>query len=318
MNLSEEIVQAHERIQSDILHTPLLYSHWLSEACRGDVYLKLENEQVTGSFKARGSLNKLKWIREQQLDALPVTASTGNHGLGFARACDLLDMKGKIFLPRNAVDSKVEAIKEYGVEIEFHGDDPFKTETYARQTAEENGWLYVSPYNDRQIIAGQGTIGVEIMDQLPDPDNILATVGGGGLISGIGTYIKERAVGTRIIGCQPENSPEMSVSVRAGTYQEIESKPTLSDGSAGGFEPDSITFDFCQKLIDDFILTSEEEIADAIRSMIKHHHKIIEGSAGVAIASLLKRASQFRNQTTVVIVCGANIPIEKLREILRQ
>ncbi len=316
MDLLHEIEQAHQRIRDDIYRTPLLHSHWLSDYCNGDVYLKLESEQVTGSFKARGSLNKLMWIQEQNLTALPVTASTGNHGLGFARACNLLGIKGKVFLPHNAVSSKVEAIRAFDVEIEFHGNDPYTTEIYARKTAEENGWIYVSPYNDPQIIAGQGTIGIEMLEQIPEPDNVLATVGGGGLISGIGNYVKAQSAGTSIIGCQPENSPEMSVSVGAGKYREVESKPTLSDGSAGGFERDSITFALCQKLVDDFILISEDEIAAAIRSMIKHHSKLVEGSAGVAIGSLLKDPDRFAEQKTVIVICGANISDDKLQSVL--
>ncbi|MGD8426659.1 MAG: threonine/serine dehydratase [Balneolaceae bacterium] len=316
MDLFQEITEANQRIKDQILHTPLLYSRWLSRFCKGEVYLKLESEQVTGSFKARGSLNKVKWIQEQNISALPVTASTGNHGLGFARACDLLGIKGKVFLPHGAVSSKVDAIKAYNVEIEFYGNDPFTTETYARQAAEDNGWLYISPYNDLQIIAGQGTIGIEILEKLPAPDNVLATVGGGGLISGIGSYIMKKSPATRIIGCQPENSPEMSVSVHAGEYRKIESKPTLSDGSAGGFEPDSITFELCKKLVDDFILISEDEIREAIRSMIKNHSKLVEGSAGVAIGSLLKYPDRFAGKTTVIVICGANISIEKLQSLL--
>jgi threonine dehydratase len=316
MELLKEIDQAHERIQDDIFKTPLLYSNWLSNYCSGDVYLKLESEQVTGSFKARGSLNKLKWIQEQNLDAMPVTASTGNHGLGFSRACDLLGIKGKVFLPHNAVSSKVESIRAFDVEIEFHGNDPYTTEKHARKTAKEQGWIYVSPYNDQQIVAGQGTIGLEILDEISAPDNILATVGGGGLISGIASYVKAHSSETTIIGCQPENSPEMSLSVRAGEYREVESKPTLSDGSAGGFERDSITFDLCNKLVDDFILIAEDEIAGAIRSMIKHHSKLVEGAAGVAIASLLKKPEQFSNQTSVIVVCGANISEDKLQSVL--
>ncbi|MDZ7681976.1 MAG: threonine/serine dehydratase [Fodinibius sp.] len=316
MDLFDEITQARDRISSDILRTPLLYSNWLSDYCSGDVYLKLESEQITGSFKARGSLNKLMWIQEQNIDALPVTASTGNHGLGFARACDLLGIKGKVYLPHNAVASKVESIRDYDVELEFHGDDPYSTEMYARKTAEKKGWLYVSPYNDRQIIAGQGTIGLEVLEQIPNPDNILATVGGGGLISGIGSYVKQKSSATKIIGCQPENSPEMSVSVRAGEYRDIDSKPTLSDGSAGGFERDAITFELCQQLVDDFILISEDEIAAVIRSMLKHHSKLVEGSAGVAIASLLKHPERFAGQTTAIVVCGANISTKKLQTIL--
>lgn len=316
MELLNEIKHAHKRIRDDIFQTPLLYSNWLSDYCSGDVYLKLESEQITGSFKARGSLNKLKWIQEQNLKGLPVTASTGNHGLGFARACDLLGINGKVFLPHNAVSSKVESIRAFDVEIEFHGDDPYITETYARNTAEQNEWIYVSPYNDHQIVAGQGTIGIEILNNIPNPDNIFATVGGGGLISGIGSFVNAQSPATKIIGCQPENSPEMSVSVQAGEYREVESKPTLSDGSAGGFERDSITFELCQKLVDDFILISEDEIADSIRSMIKHHSKLVEGSAGVAIASLLKHPERFADQTTVIVVCGANISADKLQSII--
>ena len=313
---SKAIEQAYERIGTHTLRTPLIHSHWLSDACNGTVYLKLENEQHTGSFKARGSLNKLMWLKEQGEKSLPVTASTGNHGLGFARALDLLDMEGKIFLPENAEPSKVQAIKNYDAELVFHGNDPYKTELHARKTAEENDWIYVSPYNDQQVIEGQGTIGVEIMQELPQPDNILATVGGGGLISGIGSYIKDQSPETKIIGCQPENSPEMALSVRADEYQEIESKPTLSDGSAGGFERDSITFDLCKKLVDDFVLITEEEIKSAIKHTLEKHHKLIEGSAGVAVASLLKHPERFENQTSVIVICGANISTEKLKGIL--
>lgn len=316
MELLKEIKQAHKRIRDDVFQTPLIYSNWLSDHCNGNVYLKLESEQITGSFKARGSLNKLKWIQEQNLDSLPITASTGNHGLGFARACDLLSIKGKVFLPHNAVSSKVESIRAFDVEIEFHGNDPYTTEMYARKTAEENGWIYISPYNDPQIIAGQGTIGIEILNTISKPDNILATVGGGGLISGIGAYVKERLSEISVIGCQPENSPEMSVSIRAGEYREVDSEPTLSDGSAGGFERDSITFGMCQNLVDDFVLISEDEIANAIRSMIRRHNKLIEGSAGVAIASLLKQPERYANQITVIVVCGANISQDKLQSVL--
>ena len=312
----DQITDARERIKDNILNTPLLHSRWLSDACNGSVYLKMESEQYTGSFKARGSLNKLMWIQEQKLNKLPVTASTGNHGLGFARALDLLGMKGKIFLPENADTSKIEAIQSYGADLEFHGDDPYTTEMFARKTADENGWIYVSPYNDEQIIAGQGTIGIEILEKIDQPDNILATVGGGGLISGIATYVKEKSPKTRIIGCQPENSPEMSASVRAGEYKEIESKPTLSDGSAGGFEKDSITFDLCKELVDEFILVSEKKIEKSIRQMISKHHKLVEGSAAVAVASLLQQPDKFANQSTVIVICGANISLDTLKEVL--
>jgi len=313
----ESIKEAVDRIRPHILNTPIIRSNWLSKECNGDVFLKLESEQYTGSFKARGSLNKLLWLRKHGDKTFPITASTGNHGLGFARALDLLDMSGKIYLPKNAAPSKVEAIEAYGAELEFFGEDPYNTELFARKTAEENGWTYISPYNDDQVIEGQGTIGVEIIEKISDPDSILATVGGGGLISGISTYVNSESPQTEIIGCQPENSPEMALSVRSGSYrEEIETKPTLSDGSAGGFERDSITFDICKKRVNDFVLITEEEIKEAVRGMLARHHKLIEGSAGVAVASLLKYPERFENQKTVIVICGANISLDTLKSFL--
>lgn len=308
---------ATDRLRGNILHTPLLPSPYLSSLSGGRVYLKMESEQYTGSFKARGSLNKLLWLREQEAPFYPVTASTGNHGLGFARGLDLLGIEGKIYLPETAVPSKVERIRLYDVEIEFVSDDPYETEMHARRQADEHdNWIYVSPYNDPQVIGGQGTIGAEILHDLAQPDNILATVGGGGLISGIAGFLACKRPETRIIGCQPEHSPEMSVSVQAGSYREVESKPTLSDGSAGGFERDSITFDLCRQLVDDFILVSEQEIADGITLMIDRHSKLVEGSAGVAVASFVKNVSRFADQTTVIVICGANISRKTLKSII--
>lgn len=317
MEIVEEIKRAHRRIKSGVLQTPVLHSPWLSKLNNGTVYLKMESEQYTGSFKARGSLNKLIWLRETKGECFPVAASTGNHGLGVARALGQLGMKGRIYLPETAVASKVEAIRAYDVEVELWEDDPYKTELHARQMARENeDWVYISPYNDRQVIAGQGTIGVELLEQVDAPDAVLATVGGGGLISGVAAYVRDNAPGTRIVGCQPEHSPEMSVSVEAGEYREIESKPTLSDGSAGGFERDSITFDLCRELVDEFILVSEKEIREAIRLMIENHGKLVEGAAAVAVAAFLKQPERFAGQTVLIIICGGNISLETLRSVL--
>src|SRR5699024_2133650 len=238
---ANDIEAAARRLKLQILSTPLIYSKWLSNACNGDVFLKLENEQYTGSFKARGSLNKLMKLQEQDGSLFAVTASSGNHGLGFARALKILDINGEVFLPQNVSSSKLKRIQQHKVKTELYGKDYDEMEAYVLQEVEKNNWAYISPYNDKDIIAGQGTIAHEIMETMK-PDNILATVGGGGLISGIGIYMKEHSPGTKITGCQPENSPEMSVAVQAGEYQNVESKPTISNGSAGGFEKDAITF----------------------------------------------------------------------------
>lgn len=317
LNLIKEIGKAAKRIGPHLLQTPLFQSVYLGELNHGDVYLKLESEQYTGSFKARGALNKVLSLPPEHKANGLLTASSGNHAQGFARALAISGDHGLIYLPRNAEPSKVEALKYYGVELVFFGDDCMQTEVHARAQAEEKDMVWVSPYNDPMVIAGQGTVGKEILDKLPDVDVVLATVGGGGLISGIAAWINHHRPETEIIACQPENSPEMYLSVKQGALVILD-KPqdTLSDGSAGGCEPGAVTFDLCRELVDDFILVSEEEIADAIRWMAGKHHKIIEGAAGVALGAFMKQAERFEGKKIAIVICGANIATSKLKQLL--
>jgi threonine dehydratase len=317
LNLTEEIRQAARRIGPHVLETPLFHSVYLGELNHGDVYLKLESEQYTGSFKARGALNKVLSLPPGQKSSGLITASTGNHAQGFARALAISCDRGLIYLPENAEPSKVEALKHYGVELAFHGSSCLETELYARAQAEEKGMVWVSPYNDPAVIAGQGTVGKEILERLPDVDAVLATVGGGGLISGVAAWIREHRPQTEIIACLPENAPEMYLSVQKGELVVLEQPlDTLSDGSAGGCEPGAVTFDLCRELVDDYILVSEEEIAQAIRWMVDKHHKIIEGAAGVALGAFMKQASRFEGKKVAIVICGANITTEKLKRLL--
>ena len=313
MDIVSEIIKAEQRIRPYILKTPLMESRELSTMNKGKVYLKLESEQHTGSFKARGAMNKLLSLTEEEKAKGAVTASTGNHALGFARALELTDIKGTIFLPENAVASKVDALKHYPVELDFYGDNSLETELQAKSVAEETGAVWVSPYNDLQIIGGQGTIGLELVEQLYPIDYVLITIGGGGMMSGVATYLKSVLPEVTIIGCQPQNSPEMHLSVEAGEIVYLkEPLYTLSDGSAGGLEPGAITFPICQEVVDDYILVSENEIANAIKFVIDHHHKVIEGAAGVAVASFIKSAHRFKDSNVVIVVCGGNIDTKKL------
>lgn len=317
MNLYQEILEAKKRITPYLLKTPLLHSIYLSKLCGGNIFLKMESEQYTGSFKARGSLNKVLFLKEKGQTQGIITASTGNHGMGVARALAILNMEGKVVIPTNTVSTKVEALKNYGVELEQYGDDCFISEQYAQRLANTQGGTYISPYNDPQVIGGQGTIGIEIMEQCPSKiDNVYVTIGGGGLISGIATYLKTVQPDIRIIGCQPENSPEMTLSVRSNSYQTVPFKDTLSDASAGAFEEASITYPICQQLIDDFILIAENEIAKAIRLALAKERKLIEGSAAVALAALLKNKERLKGQTSVIVICGGNIALDKLQKVL--
>ena len=318
MNVKTEVLLAEQRIRNYIRETYLDYSPSLSDQSNGKAFLKLENLQVTGSFKARGSLNKVLSLSETEKAQGIVTASTGNHGLGVANALTQTGAKGTIYLPKNVAAIKANAIKSFNVPIEFYGADSLEAETKARKVAEETGKIYISPYNDEQVIGGQGTIGVELLRQLPDLDCVLVSVGGGGLIGGIAGYIKEINPKIKVIGCLPENAPVMFECLKAGKIINVPESPTLSDGTAGGLDEDSITFEICQKYIDDFILVNEQEIADGMRFVIENHRQIVEGSAGVTIAAFLKEKEKFAGKNSALIMCGGNVSFEKLQKIIHR
>jgi threonine dehydratase len=317
VNLSSEAIIAEQRIRPYLRETLLEHSLPLSESAGAQVFLKLENLQHTGSFKARGAMNKLLSLTPEEQRRGIVTASTGNHGAAVAFGLRTLNLPGIVFVPENASATKVAAIRRYGAEVRHHGATPLEAELYTRRYAEKNDLIYISPYNDPAVIAGQGTIGVELARQCPHLDAVFIAVGGGGLISGVAGYLKAalpRPVS--IIGCLPENSPEMALSVRAGRFVEMESKPTLSDGTAGGFEPGAITFDLCRALVDEYVLASEAEIAAAMRGFMETHHQMIEGAAGAALAGFAKLQDRFRQQNVVIVICGANISLATLKTIL--
>lgn len=318
MNIFDEILKAEIRIKSHILKTPLIESRYLSQLIEGKVYLKLENEQHTGSFKARGSLNKILSLTEEEKKRGIISASTGNHALGLARALEIANVQGTVYLPENASKTKVAALSDYPIDLHFYGKDALITELYAKEQASIQNKIWVSPYNDPQIIGGQGTIGVELEDQLAFFDHVLITIGGGGLISGVGTYLKKTRPQTKLIGCEPENSQEMTLSLSAGRVMDMEEeKETLSDGSAGGIEQNALTFPLCQELVDETILVSEEEIAFAIKMIAEQQHKIIEGAAGVAVASLIKNKDRFKGNTIVIVICGGNIDLKKFWKLIQ-
>ena len=307
---------AAHKIGDLIRETPLDYSRFLSDATGAEVYLKLENFQHTGSFKLRGASNRLMHLAPEEKAKGCVAASSGNHGAAVAYAMQKLGIKGVIFVPEQTSSVKVDAIRSYGGEVRFFGTDGLDTELHARAFAIENGMRYLSPYNDAQVIAGQGTCGVEIAAQLPEVDAVYVAVGGGGLISGIASVLKTRNPKVRVVGCQPEASPVMAKSVAAGQILDLPSHSTLSDGTAGGVEPDAITFDLCRDLVDEFLLVDETQIAAAMCQYIDAHHQLIEGAAGVAIAALLADTKLVSGTKVVVVVCGANISRDALKRVI--
>jgi threonine dehydratase len=316
--VKNEVLAAEKRIRIHIRETPVEYSPYLSHLGNCHVYLKLENIQLTGSFKLRGAANKILSLTKEEKDKGVITASTGNHGLAFAWMAKKFDVKGTIFLPETSSPAKIEALRFYGVDIQHYGDDCVKAEIHARKIAEEDVLIFISAYNDPQIIGGQGTIGIELQRQISRIDCVLVPVGGGGLISGIAGYLKFESENIEIIGCQPENSAVMYASIKAGRILDMKSKPTISDGSAGGIEPDAITFPICQELVDDFILVTEEEIISALRLIMEKHHLLIEGAAALSIAAFIKRKNRFQGKNVVLILSGSKIGLEMLKKILSQ
>lgn len=311
-----EVEAAEGRIRPHIRETPLERSPFLSASSGAEVFLKLENQQLTGSFKLRGAMNKFLSLSESERSRPVVTASSGNHAAAVAYTLTEFGGRGVIYLPENVSKAKVEALSPYGAELRFVGRDSVVGELEAKKTAREEGWTYVSPYSDPKVIGGQGTIAVEIERQGDPIDAIFVPVGGGGLIAGIAGYLKARDPSVRVIGCQPEKSQVMAESIRAGEILQIESEPTLADGTAGGLDPEAITFPICRRVVDELVALSEAEIASAMRFTLEKHCMLIEGAAALSVAAFLREPGTWRGKTVVLVVSGKKVSLETLRRVL--
>lgn len=314
-DLVERITQAERLIRPHVRETPVVQSLPLSEATGADVWLKCENLQVTGSFKARGATHCLLSLPDDVRRRGVIAASSGNHGAGVAYAGNTLGVPVTVYVPEYVSPAKVAAMRRFGATVTVFGTDGLDTEIEARRMADAHGQAYVSPYNDWSVVAGQGTVGVELRRQIDDIGTIIVAVGGGGLIGGIAAYVKHHAPDVYVVGAQPANSNVMIESMRVGRVVEVPSLPTLSDGTAGGIEADTVTFPLCRTLVDDWIEIGEDEIAAAMRHAIEVEHMLVEGSAAVAIAAVSK-ASTLPAGRVVVVLCGANISAERLRSAL--
>lgn len=324
-SLPDAIVAARARVRPHVRLTPFDASLPLSRRLGGQVHLKGEHLQHTGSFKARGALHKVLRLAASARDAGVVAASSGNHGAGLAWACGIAGVHAVIYVPEQASPAKVAMIKRYGAEVRHFGIDGLDTEEHARAVAAHEGRTYVSPYNDIDVVCGQGTIGVEMAEQLGDNglDAVVIAVGGGGLIAGVAAYLKHVMPHLHVVGALPFNSPIMAESVAAGRIVNRESLPTLSDGTAGGIEHGALTFPLCQALVDEWVLVDEAAIASAMRRFVEEHHQLVEGAAGVALAALEQRAAAgggavgLKGERVGVVLCGANISNARLVEVLQ-
>jgi threonine dehydratase len=309
--LLEHILAADVGIRPQVPVTPLDLSPALSASLGCEVLLKCEHLQPTGSFKVRGAANKVRVLDGAARRAGVITASTGNHGQGVARAGALAGVAVTVYVGSATAPQKMAAIRALGAELVVIDGPPIDAELEARRQAEVQGKTYISPYNDLDVVAGQGTIGVELARQAPALGAVFVSVGGGGLISGIGTALKNLSPDTRVIGVWPENSPCMLEALQAGTIVDTVEHPTLSDATAGAVEAGSVTFPICRDVIDETLTVTEAQIASAMRTVAQTDRWMIEGAAGVAVAGLIKAASAWQGRKVAAVVCGRNIALDK-------
>ncbi|KAK1718051.1 hypothetical protein CaCOL14_008094 [Colletotrichum acutatum] len=316
-------VQARSRIASHIYTTPLLPARTTGRDTNAKVLFKAENFQLTGSFKLRGATSKISASQAtgSQNDAKLITASSGNHGIGAAHAAHALNRSLTVVLPETVFPAKLAKINALGATVILHGAETGLAEQHAQHLAASEGYTYISPYNDPLVVAGQGTIALEILEQcaaqgIPRLDNIFIAMGGGGLISGIGSVLKAFAPHVKIYGVAATNSQALAESIRAGKVVETEHLPTLAEAVAGGMDEDSITLPLASEVVDRVIGCSEGEIADAMKKIAVEENMIVEGAAALALAGFEKVKGEVEGQTSVVLLCGGNVDQGVVKKII--
>lgn len=316
----KDIYRAKGKISSKIRKTPMEFSPSLSKLCRCKVWLKLENQQVTGSFKIRGAANKILNLESEKSEKGIVTASSGNHGQGLSFIAKDLGINTIIIVPSNTPQVKIEAIENYGVDLNVFGDEYLEAEMKAREIASVRDMTYVSPYNDLDIIAGQGTVGLEMLEEKPCLDTVLVPVGGGGLISGVGTVFKEfrKNRKVKVYGVQSYASPVMYESIKSGRIVDIDVEDSYAEGLHGGIEKNSVTFEYCKKLVDKFNLVEEDKILEAIKFCLINHRMLVEGAGAVGVAAILDKPEEFYNRNVGIVISGGNIDYCLLKKVIAQ
>lgn len=311
----QRIKEAHSRIQKYVKKTPLLYSRVLSEKCEGEVYLKLENQQHTNTFKFRGAVNKMAELSSKEAKAGIVTASSGNHAQGVALAAKTLGIKATIFVPREVSALKLEKLKKYDVEI-VQGGEYNEVEPRARAYGLEHGQTYISPYNDYGIIAGQGTIALEIEEDLKEFDSVIVPVGGGGLISGIAVAVKSLHPDRSVFGVVTPGAPSLREALLAGKIVKVKEFETLAEAFLGGIEEDALTFDVVKEYVNEIFLVQEDSVANAMRLLWNEEQQIVEGAGATSTAVILENGEFFKDKRVVVIVSGGNVADSLFSEIV--
>ena len=304
---ARRIADAHGRIRPMILRTEARPDSVVASDFHGKLTFKMEHRQTTGSFKLRGAASRITALTPAEAAAGVVTSSMGNHGAGVAWAGRQAGVPVEVFVSTRVSADRVARMEALDARVRLVGDSVLEAELAARAAAEETGKVYVSPYNDPWVVAGQGTIGVELLEDLPDLDAVFVAVGGGGLVSGIGAWLKERAPGVEVVGCWPEHAPALHACLSAGRIIDVPERPTLSESTAGGIEEGSVTFDLARRVVDRRILVSEDEILDAMCRVYAAHGWAVEGAAGVALGAFLRASAAYEGKHVAVVLCGGNL-----------
>ena len=311
----DDFKKAHKSISPYINYTPLIHSLALSKNL--EVYLKLECLQVTGSFKLRGATNKLLSLTNEQKNKGVIAVSTGNHGKGVAHAAKQIGIKSTIFMSSMVPEHRKKAIESLGAKVEIIGNNSDEADLYAREFAKKNNITLVHPFDDLDVIAGQGTVGLEMLEAMPDIDSIIIPTSGGGLIGGIALAIKLQKPNVKIIATSMKRGPSMYESLKAGKPVDVKEEETLADclGGSIGLE-NQYTFGICKDVIDDFILIDEPKIAEGIKFNFEKHKLVTEGAAATSIMAVKDQLSSHFGKNTICLLCGGNIDSELFGKII--
>ena len=311
----EDIKIASNEIKNFVHVTPIITSSQLNELCSNTIFLKAEHLQKTGSFKIRGAANKVQKAVKDGAKYI-TAASSGNHGQAVAYISNLLGVQATIVVPEDASLAKIEAIKSYNGEVIKCGMTSAERIPKAIELAKEHNGVYIPPYDDPLVIAGQGTIGLEILEQVPNVDVIVVPVGGGGLISGILTAIKETNPNVKVIGVEPDTANDTYLSLKNGEITSIQQTFTIADGLRTS-QPGNLTFPIISKYIDDFILVSENEIKLAFHFLLERTKQIVEPSSAVTVAAILSGKLGFKGKRIVAVLSGGNIDLRKVNDLIK-
>lgn len=306
-----EILKGRKNLEGVLYRTPITYSKRLSEISNAEIYLKWESLQKTRSFKPRGAYNKICSLTPEERNKGVITASTGNHALAVALVAKMMNIKATVVVPKNAPKVKVKQCRALGAEVVLKGADYDESLIYCKKMISDTGATYIPAFEDYKVIAGQGTIGCEILEEMPDADTIIVPIGGGGLISGIALWVKTVNPRIRVVGAQSTAAYTMHECFKAKKIVDVPVPPTIADGLAGGIS--QMTLDLVLKYVDEIVLAEEKELKSAILWVLKNERQVVEGSGVVGPAAILQGRIQFkRGEKVVVVISGGNIDMELL------